>query len=58
MVDETATRRQSGVGLGLAIVQELTTLMGGTVSVTSPVGQGTTFSVVLPLRLVQEETDE
>jgi signal transduction histidine kinase len=37
-----------GSGLGLAIVKELTERMGGTVSVDSQVGRGTTFVVRLP----------
>ncbi len=41
-------RRRIGTGLGLAIVKELTERMGGTVSVTSALGEGTTFVVRLP----------
>jgi two-component system phosphate regulon sensor histidine kinase PhoR len=37
-----------GTGLGLAIVQELVHAMGGTVSVASETGWGTTFSITLP----------
>lgn len=48
-VDELDTRNQGGTGLGLSIVKNLVQLMGGMVSVTSVVKQGTTFTVKLPL---------
>jgi len=48
-VDNSATRRFGGSGLGLAICRELTTMMAGSIQVTSVEGQGASFLVVLPL---------
>jgi PAS domain S-box-containing protein len=48
--DPSATRKYGGAGLGLAICQELVTLMNGSLTVESAVGTGSTFTVLLPLR--------
>ena len=47
--DQARDRDQGGAGLGLALVRELTEAMGGSVSVESALGQGSCFSLRLPL---------
>lgn len=46
----TATRQSDSMGLGLYIAKEIITAHGGSITVTSELGRGTTFQVLLPLR--------
>ena len=48
-IENTRSRTHEGSGIGLALVQELVKLHGGSIRVESTVGKGTTFTVSLPL---------
>lgn len=48
-LDASSTRRHGGVGLGLAICRELVGRMGGSLSCESVVGEGTCFTLEVPL---------
>ena len=48
--DATTTNRYGGSGLGLALTKNMVGLMGGTISVESKKGKGTTFTVTIPLK--------
>ncbi len=47
---------RSGLGLGLYIAQEIVTAHGGAITVRSTMGEGTTFTVQLPLHRVADDT--
>ena len=44
----SSTRSTGGVGLGVSIVRQLVDALGGSVSVTSTVGEGAVFRVLIP----------
>jgi PAS domain S-box-containing protein len=48
-IEQRGGRTHEGTGIGLALVEELVKLHGGTVSVESAVGRGSTFTVSIPL---------
>lgn len=51
-VDNTSTRKKGGTGLGLSISRKIVELHGGSITVTSEIGQGSTFKVTVPINAV------
>jgi two-component system sensor histidine kinase ChiS len=49
-VDSSATRRHQGTGLGLVLVKQFSEAMGGSVAMKSREGEGSTFTVRVPVR--------
>lgn len=55
--DSSDTRTREGAGIGLALVKELVTLLGGNIIVESSEAKGSTFTVRLPYRLSAENAE-
>jgi signal transduction histidine kinase/ActR/RegA family two-component response regulator len=53
--DKSTHRLYGGTGLGLSVCKSLVTSMKGTIRATSTVGEGTTFTILLPLPLLTEK---
>jgi len=54
--DSSTVRNYGGTGLGLAITKRILELMGGTISVSSKLGKGSTFTVTIRAEKPNEET--
>ena len=55
-VDGSSTREHGGTGLGLSITKKLTHILGGTIEASSVEGEGSAFTVILPLTRQDEES--
>jgi signal transduction histidine kinase len=53
-VDASNTRQKGGTGLGLAIARRFTEMHGGTISLSSELGVGSEFRVIVPVRADRE----
>ncbi len=56
-IDNALTRDKQGSGLGLAICHELATLIGGTVTASSAIGVGSSFTLTAPVSSVTQQAE-
>jgi len=54
--DSSTSRKYGGTGLGLTICKQLAEMMGGSLSLTSRFGMGTTFSFLLPIQPASDQS--
>ncbi len=53
-VDNTSTRQKGGTGLGLSISKRFVEMHGGTISVASKQGEGSVFTILIPVRVERQ----
>ncbi|OPJ58652.1 PAS domain-containing protein [Clostridium chromiireducens] len=57
-VDSSLSRQAEGTGIGLSLVKKFVEALGGSITVESTFGKGTTFIILLPDEMVLEEQNE
>jgi signal transduction histidine kinase len=55
-VDDSSTRKKGGTGLGLSISRRLIDMHGGRIDLNSTLGKGSTFNIILPVRVNEQKT--
>jgi signal transduction histidine kinase/CheY-like chemotaxis protein len=53
--DTSLTRQYSGLGLGLSLAKQFTEMLGGTITVSSTLGQGSTFGLFFPVEIAERK---
>lgn len=56
-VDKSLKRNAEGSGIGLSLVKAIVELHGGTISVESTIGKGSSFKILLPVYTIDEKTE-
>ncbi|HOP62078.1 MAG TPA: ATP-binding protein, partial [Spirochaetota bacterium] len=56
--DTDYVKSQTGLGLGLSIISQIVSIMGGTISVKSKPGEGSSFTVILPVDKTADDAFE
>ncbi|GLC32822.1 PAS domain-containing sensor histidine kinase [Clostridium omnivorum] len=57
-VDSSLSRQAEGTGIGLSLVKKLVEALGGSITVKSEVGKGSTFTILIPSEKVIEEQND
>ena len=57
-IDTSLNRRNEGCGMGLSISKKLVELHGGNILIESDIGQGSKFSIVMPISNLTVFNDE